>query len=102
MTAWLRECLEAELAAETAAANGKAAMVGGRVLDKWTQLVGAFDKLASAKVRLDKSSKALADSMTPEEETEAVRAYIRSLDPRKRQAFLEKETEYHLANQKPG
>lgn len=101
ITAWLRECLEAELSVHTATTSGKPAVVGGGVLDKWSQLVSAFDKLASAKVRLDKASAALADAMTPEEELEAVRAFIRAMDSTKRKNFLAKEVEFDALQRMP-
>lgn len=101
MTAWLRECLEVELAAEASLAKDKPAKIGGAVLDKWTQLVTAFDKLSNAMVRLEKAAKQIADDMTPEQEMEAVRAFIRALDPVKRRNFLAKETAYDVKQSTP-
>lgn len=101
ITAWLRECLEAELAAEASLAKDKPAKIGQGILDKWSSLVTQFDKLTGSKVRLDKSAKALVEEMTPDEELEAVRAYVRSLEPKKREKFLRAESEYHALSMTP-
>lgn len=101
MTAWLRECLEAELAAEASLAKDRPAAIGQGVLNKWTSLVTQFEKLTAAKIRLDKSAKELSDKMTPHEEIEAVRAYIRSMEPLKRRNFLTKEVEFDTAQRTP-
>lgn len=54
--------------------------VSADMVRKGKELATMFDTLTSAKIRFDKSLKQLAETMTPEEETAAVKTYIRSLN----------------------
>lgn len=55
-----------------------------------------LDMLVSAKIRWDKNQKAMADLMTPEQERDAVRKYIRAMTPDQRKIFLRAEIDYHV------
>ena len=66
-----------------------------KILAKLNALVKTADLLVSAKIRLDKSLKQLADVMTPEEELAAVKTYIKSLEPKVRVNLLMGLLEWH-------
>lgn len=97
ITAWMRECLESEMASGFGTA-GKSG-VDDRTLKKWEALVKAFDTLAYAKARVDKHAKDSTKAMTPERELEVVRQYIRAMDHAARGRFLEGEQEWHGLNE---
>lgn len=99
MTAWLRECLETELASGLGTATQKG--IDSKTLEKWQKLVASFKQLAEAKVQLDKSAKVLADAMTEDDEEKAVRAYLRSLDPKRAAKLLREESEYNALSTVP-
>jgi hypothetical protein len=95
--AWMRECLEQELAYDLKKSDGQH-VIDNATLSKWSSFVKTLDVLAAAKVRYDKNAQAHADSMTPAEELEAVRSYVRALEPRLRLKFLEEEAAWHGEN----
>lgn len=101
---WLREACENEMGAQYGVAkDGSAPKCGvdGKVVQKWRDVVKAFEALTTCKVKLDTSAKKLAETMSPEEELAAVRAYVRSLEPALRGAFLRSEAQWHEVSQKP-
>ncbi len=57
-------------------------------LTQMKEAVACLNSLTDSKVRLDKSAKLMADSMTSEEETEAVRSFVRGMSDKERAAFL--------------
>lgn len=80
---WLRTALENELnAAFGVGKNGEPPKTGidGKSVQKFRDVVKAVEALADTHIRLQKNAKQMAEQMTPDEELEAVRAYIRSLE----------------------
>ena len=67
-------------------------------LTQLKEIGSLLGSLIDAKIRLDKSSKALAEAMTPEQELEAVRSYIRGMKPRDRMTFLDQEVRWNSQN----
>lgn len=97
-TAWLRSALENELgAAFGVGADGKPPKNGidAKTVQKFRDVVKAFEALTVCKIKLDANSKKMAETMTPEEELAAVRAYVRSLDGTTRSQFLHNELRWH-------
>lgn len=66
-----------------------------KILAKLNSLSKTADLLVTAKIRLDKSLRQMAENMTPEEELEAVRTYIKSLEPKPRVNLLTSLLEWH-------
>jgi hypothetical protein len=98
IAAWLREALENELGASFGVGkDGSPPKCGvdNKAVQKWRDVVKEMEALTVAKIRLDKNAKQMADQMSPEEELEAVRSYIRSLEPTLRSEFLRKEKQWH-------
>lgn len=93
---WIRSVLEAELA-DAKTPKGQV-VIDSSILKKWETLVNTLDTLSAAKVRYDKNAKAVADKMTPEQELEVVRGYLRAMDAKKRERFLSAEIEWHQEN----
>jgi hypothetical protein len=58
--------------------------------------------LVTAKIRFDKASKQMADAMTPEEESAACMAYIKTMEPERRSHWLARLKEWMTANDKSG
>lgn len=103
LAAWLRVSLENEMGAQFGVGkDGSPPKCGvdGKVVQKWRDVVKAFEALTACKVKLDTSAKKLAETMTPEEELAAVRAYVRSLEGVQRGTFLRTEAAWHEASQK--
>ena len=90
---WLRECLERQM--EDAVGTKSRTGVDNKTVQAWRDVVKALEALADTKIRLDKNAKTMAEQMSPEEELQAVRAYIRSLDPTTRSQFLTNEQRWH-------
>lgn len=98
LAAWLREAVENELnAAFGVGKSGEPPKCGvdGKSVQKFRDVVKALEALVACKVKLDTSAKKLAENMSPEEELAAVRAYVRSLEPSLRGAFLRSEQQWH-------
>lgn len=91
----MRECIEADL---NHGLNLKEPGIPKGTLTQLKEISSIFNSLCDAKVRLDKTAKQLAESMSAEEELAAVRAYIRALEPRQRQKFLEEEQAWSALN----
>lgn len=89
IAAWLRECLENQM--QEAVGTREKKGVDTKTTQAWRDVVKALEALADCKIRLDKNAKQMAETMTPEEELNAVRAYIRSLDPAVANDFLHNE-----------
>lgn len=96
MTAWLRECLEADLASALGTATKKG--VDSKTMTQWKELCATFKQLAEAKVLLDKNAKVLADAMSPEDELAAVESFIRAMEPKAADKFLQRQMEWRTAN----
>lgn len=90
---WLRECLENAMGAAVGTANKLG--VDNKTVQSWRDVVKAMEALTACKIKLDKNAKQMAEQMTPEEELEAVRSYIRSLDNEARGQFLTNEQRWH-------
>lgn len=91
---WLRESLENEMNSQFGVGkNGEPPKCGvnPKVVAAWRDVVKAMEALADCKIKLDKNAKVMAEAMTPEQELEAVRSYIRSLEPSVSRDFLRKE-----------
>lgn len=98
LAAWLREALENELGASYGVGkNGEPPKCGvdAKGVQKWRDVVKAMEALTVCKIKLDQNSKKMAETMTPEEELEAVRAYVRSLEKSVGIDFLRKELAWH-------
>lgn len=91
LAAWLRECLENQMT--EAVGTREKLGVDTKTVQSWRDVVKAMEALTACKIKLDKASKTMADSMTPAEELEAVRSYIRSLEPAVARDFLRGELE---------
>lgn len=87
-----RESLENELDTEFAQ---KKFSIDKSFLAKLKDLTACYDKLTDARIRLDKSEKAMEAEMTPQEEKAAVRAFILSLENKERIQFLNSLMEAH-------
>lgn len=74
---WARECLDNEL---MGGMGHKKLGIGDKDIRKIKDLAATMNSAVEAKIRFDKAQKQLADTMTPEEEFDAVVAYIKSLD----------------------
>jgi len=59
------------------------------------ELTLAYTRMVEAQIKLDKALKSLADQMTPEEEKETVRKYIRAMTPFDRGRFMDDELQWH-------
>jgi len=79
------DTLEAEIAF---AQNLPSPGIPKGALTQMKEACAVLNSLTDSKVRLDKSAKLLADAMTPEEELEAVRSFIRGMDAKQRTTFL--------------
>lgn len=75
--AHMRECLENDL---NTGFSGQGRAVLDKQIKQGLELAGMMQKVVDAKIRFEKSSKLLAESMTPEEELNACTTYIQSLD----------------------
>lgn len=98
---WLREALENEMNSSFGVGkNGEPPKCGvdKTLTQKWKDAVSSFVDLSDAKIRLDKNAKLLADTMSAEDEREAVRLYIRSVPPTERRHFLREEMEWLESN----
>jgi tRNA G18 (ribose-2'-O)-methylase SpoU len=78
MFSWGRECLKNEL---TEGMGYKKMALSDKDLKKMKELAEMMNTVVSAKIRFDKASKAMADTMSPAEEQSAVVAYLKSVDP---------------------
>lgn len=95
LAAWLRTALENELNASPLTRNGPpAAGIDAKTVQKWRDVVKAMEALTACKIKLDQNAKKMAETMTPEEEMEAVRAYIRSLESQVAKDFLRGELKW--------
>jgi len=93
LAAWLRECLENQMGA----AMGTREKIGvdTKTVQSWRDVVKAIEALTACKIKLDVNAKKMAETMTPDEEMLAVRAYVRSLEPGIRGTFLRNELLWH-------
>ncbi len=92
IAAWLRECLENEMNEAVGTAGRKG--VDPKTILKWRDVVKAMEALTVCKIKLDTSAKKMAENMSPEEELEAVRSYVRSLEASIAYQFLKAEMEW--------
>lgn len=88
-----RESLENELDSEFAQ---KKYSIDNNFLKKLKELTACYGTLTDARIRLDKSEKALEREMTPEEEEAAVREYIMEKSTDDRRLFLRNMVEAHM------
>lgn len=75
---WARECLDNEL---MSGLGHKKMGISDKDVLKIKNLAATMNSAVEAKIRYDKAQKQLAESMTPEEEYQAVVSYIKSLTP---------------------
>jgi hypothetical protein len=87
----LRQVLEGEI---NEVLNSAHPGVPKGALTQLKEIASCLNSLTDAKVRLDRSAKTMADAMSVEDELEAVRAYVRAMDPRKRMTFLDGEIQW--------
>lgn len=66
-------------------------------MSKLKDLAQIFDRLTSARIQLDKAERALEAEMTPYQELQAVRSFIRELGGVERADFLKTEILWHNA-----
>ncbi len=92
MAAFQRKALENEM---MGGLGYKQLSADPKVLGKFKVLSESAGKLTDAKIRLDKSLKQMAETMTPEEEREAVGQYIKALPAKERINFLMGLVEWH-------
>jgi hypothetical protein len=98
LASWLRESIENELNASFGVGkNGEPPKCGVDVkaVQKFRDVVKALEAITACKIKLDANAKKMAEAMSPEEELAAVKAYIRSLEPGLRGAFLRGELTWH-------
>jgi len=69
--------------------KGNQAVIPRGVMTQLKEATACLNSLTDAKVRLDKSAKVLSDALTPEQEEEACRSYVRAMAPGKRLRFIE-------------
>jgi hypothetical protein len=93
VAAWLRECLENSM--QTSMGTRDKHGVDQKTVQSWRDVVKAMEALTACKIKLDKNAKQMAATMTPAEELEAVKAYIRSLDSTTRGQFIRNELRWH-------
>jgi hypothetical protein len=86
-----RESLENELNSEFAQ---KKLSVDKGFVAKLKDLTVCYNTLTAARISLDKAEKQLEKELSPEEEREVVRNYIRSLEHGECYSFLTNELEY--------
>jgi hypothetical protein len=58
--------------------------ISDKGIKKLGELAKIFSSMTSAKIQFDKAQKAMADSMSPREEQEAVVAYLKAVEPQVR------------------
>jgi hypothetical protein len=85
-----RESLDNELDSEFAQ---KKLSIDEKFLRKLKELTACYNSLTDARIRLDKSERSLEKEMTPAEERETVRAFIRSMEINERSEFLKNEVQ---------
>ncbi|HEY6019745.1 MAG TPA: hypothetical protein VIY48_07540 [Candidatus Paceibacterota bacterium] len=93
-----RESVEAEVSSGIAA---EMKFVDADFLKRIKELSVIFNNMTDARIRLDKAERAIENDLTPAEEYDAVRQYVRSLDPKERGQFLRTEIEWHKSNLSP-
>jgi len=98
IAAWLREGLENLMGAQFGVGkSGEPPKCGvdPKLVTAWRDVVKAMEAMTNCKIKLDKNAKTMAEQMTPEDERNAVRAYIRSMEPGVRGVFIRGELEWH-------
>lgn len=93
-----RESVEAEVSSGIAA---EMKFVDADFLKRIKELSVIFNNMTDARIRLDKAERAIENDLTPAEEYDAVRQYVRSLDPKERGQFLRTEIEWHKSSLSP-
>lgn len=93
-----RESVEAEVSTGIAA---EMKFVDADFLKRIKELSVIFNNMTDARIRLDKAERAIENDLTPSEEYEAVRMYVRALDPKERGQFLRTEVEWHKSQLVP-
>lgn len=91
LVSWARECLENEF---QSGLGYKQMTLAKGDLTKLKDLASTMNSAVDAKIRFDKASKQLAESMTPEEEFESVMTYLRSLSLDKMRDAIQR-LQYH-------
>lgn len=99
LVSWLRVCIETSMGSALGTREQKG--VDNASLKQLKEVVTMLNHLSEAKVRLDKSAKQMAEEMTHEEELEAVRAFVRALEPTERLSFIGDEMAWHNASMLP-
>lgn len=93
-----RESVEREVSTGVAA---EMKFVDADFLKRIKELSVIFNNMTDARIRLDKAERAIENDLTPSEEYEAVRSYVRSLDAKERGQFLRVEVEWHKSQLSP-
>lgn len=97
LTAWLRGCLESEMAG--AVGTREQACVDDKTVRKYTEVVKSLNSLAETKIRLERHAKEKSrGGLTPEQELGAVRQYVRALPAREREKFFAEELAFHRSS----
>lgn len=94
-----RESVEAEVSGTGLA--GQMRSIDADFLKRIKELSVIFNNMTDARIRLDKAERAIENDLTPTEEYEAVRSYVRSLDAKERGQFLRVEVEWHKSQLVP-
>lgn len=97
---WARECMENELYTGGLSPGRKLALTD-KDLKKLKELSMMCENLVGAKVRFDKASKAMADTMSPAEEKAAVIAYIKACDYQDRADIIRRIKDWEVARANP-
>lgn len=85
LVAHARESLSNELQSEWAQ---KKLSADDKFLRKLKEMTASFNSLTESKIRLDKAEKNMEEDMTPDEELETVKQYLRELDAATLKAVL--------------
>jgi len=87
-----RESLQNELESEFAQ---KKSSIDDKFLRKLKELTACYGTLTDARIRLDKSERAMEKEMTPEDELETVEMFVKAMENVERARWLHKMISFH-------
>ena len=91
----MRECFENEM---MDGLGYKKLALTDKQLKQGAGLSKMMTEMVNCKVRFDKAAKMMAESMTPEEERQAVMKYLQSLPYEERRSFVQRLREWMIAH----